>query len=204
MLRFSAYITENYKNFIGPTSTEDRKKWVDQAWDLLQTAYAPMGGMKGGGFASKEDMIHNLPMWKLFVRGDRLVAATFYKDKNGRKAVAIASDGSPEGKKIVADRYKADMKVSYGEKSGPALGFAIKTIGMDVIQNFVLKPELVQKLTGDKNISVTKYGVDNLDPKDRITFDKYPELKDYFYVREIGGEMHLKLTFGAPGLTIRG
>ena len=202
MLRFSQYLSEGYKNFIGPDSVEGRKKWIDQAWDILQKSYAPIGGMKGDGFKTKEDMVQSLPMWKLFVRGDTLKAAAFYKDKNGRKAVAIATDGSDEAKKLVADIYKAALKTSYGEKSGPALGLLMKQISTKEIPHYFMTPDQVHKLTGDHLIPAKTFGIEKLEPSDKRTWDKFPELHAYFYVRELGGEWHLKATAGTGNLPI--
>ena len=202
MLSFSQFLSEGYKNFIGPSSVEGRKKYADQVWDILQKSYAPIGGIKGNGFASKEDIVNNLPMWKIFVRGETVKAAVFYKDKNGRKAVAIATDGTEEGKNIVKDIYKSSLKVSYGEKSGPALGLLMKQIANKDIPRYFMKPDRVQELTGDHCIPVSKFGVDNLDPGDKRTWDKFPQLHPYFYVRELGGEMHLKATAGTGNLPI--
>jgi hypothetical protein len=202
MLSFSQYLSENYKNFIGPNSKEQREKWADEVWSILQKSYAPIGGIKGKGFNSKQDMIDNIPFWKIYTKNDKVVAAAFYKDKGGRKAVAIATDGSDLGKKIVADIYKASLGVSYGEKSGPALGTMMKTIDWDVLKNFMFTPDQLEKISGDKVIRVEKFGVDNLNGKDKFTYDKFPKLRPYFYVRELDGEMHLKAAMGTPGLKI--
>jgi hypothetical protein len=204
MLSFLQYLSENYKNFIGPNSKEQRERWADEVWSILQKSYAPIGGIKGKGFNSKQDMIDNIPFWKIYTKNDKVVAAAFYKDKGGRKAVAIATDGSDLGKKIVADIYKASLGVSYGEKSGPALGTMMKTIDWDVLKNFMFTPDQLEKISGDKVIRVEKFGVDNLNDKDKFTYDKFPKLRPYFYVRELDGEMHLKAAMGTPGLKIFG
>lgn len=204
MRTFKQHLAENYKNFIGAESKERREEYADRVWTMLQKAYAPIGGIKGSGFESKQAMIDKLPFWKIFTRGDDVKAAVFYKDKNGRKSVAVATDGTPEGKKILTDIYKNDLKVSYGEKSGPALGLLLKTVDSDYLANFFMTPEQVSKLTGDECIPVKKFGVENLDSNDKRTWDKFPQLHDFFYVRELGGEMHMKATFGTPGLKIRG
>lgn len=202
MLSFKQYISENYKNFIGPSSKPQRKKWADQAWEILQKSYAPIGGIKGNGFNSKQDMIDNIPFWKLYTKGENLVAAVFYKDKNGRKSVAIATDGSDLGKKIVSDVYKSSLGVSYGEKSGAALGTMMKTIPWDTLKNFMFTPSQLEKISGEKVVTVDEFGVENLDTKDKFTYDKFPKLRPYFYVRELGGEMHLKAAMGTPNLKI--
>lgn len=195
-------LSENYKNFIGPSSKNDREKWADQVWSILQKSYAPIGGIKGSGFSSKQDMIDNIPFWKIYTKGDHVVAASFYKDKGGRKSVAIATDGSELGKKIVGDIFKASIGVSYGEKSGPALSTMMKNVGWDNLKNFILTPEQVRKITGENAIPIAKFGHQNLDKKDLFTYEKFPELKPYFYVRELGGEMHLKVCIGTPNLPI--
>jgi hypothetical protein len=204
MLSFKQFIIENYKNLIGPNSKTDREKWVDQAWDILQKSYAPIGGIKGNGFNSKQDMVDNIPFWKLYAKGDHLVAAAFYKDKGGRKSVAIATDGSNLGKKIVGDIFKASLGVSYGEKSGPALATMVKTVPWETLEGFLFTPEQLEKISGEKVIRVEKFGVENLDPKDKFTYEKFPQLRPYFYIRELGGEMHLKAAMGTPNLKISG
>lgn len=68
MLSFKQYISENYKNFIGPKSHIDRKKWADQAWDIVQKSYAHIGGIKGSGFKSKQDMIDNILLETIYKR----------------------------------------------------------------------------------------------------------------------------------------
>ena len=202
MKSFSEFISENYKNFIGPNSRENREKWADQVWEILQKSYAPIGGIKGSGFNSKQDMIDNIPFWKLYTKNDKVVAAAFYKDKGGRKSVAIATDGSDLGKKIVGDMFKSSLGVSYGEKSGPALGTMMKNVPWDQLKKFLLTPSEVEKVTGKKVVALSKFDVDKLGVKDKKTVDKFPQLKPYFYVRELGGEMHLKVAMGTPNLPI--
>jgi len=202
MITFKHYIEENYKNFIGAESKKDREKWVDQAWDIVQKSYSPIGGIKGSGFASKQDMIDKLPFWKLYTKGDKLVAAAFYKDKGGRKSVAIATDGSDLGKKIVGDIFKASLGVSYGEKSGPALATMINVVPWDELKNFLLTPSQLSKISGDKILAVAEFGPENLDEKDKFTYDKFPKMRPYFYIRELDGEMHLKAAMGTPNLQI--
>jgi hypothetical protein len=202
MFSFRQFINENYKNFIGPNSIEGRRKWADQAWDILQKSYIAIGGIKASGFASKEDMINNIPFWKIYVKNDRVIAAAFYKDKGGRKSVAIATDGSDEGSKIVDNIFKSSLGTSFGEKSGRALGKFVKAVEWSVLEPYLLKPDVVQKLTGDDLIPIAKFDLKKLDDKDRFTYDKYPRLHPYMYVRELGGEMHLKVSIGTPNLKI--
>lgn len=202
MLSFKQYLSENYKNFIGPDSKPQREKWADEVWEILQKSYAPIGGIKGSGFSTKQDMVDNIPFWKLYTKDNKVVAAAFYKDKGGRKSVAIATDGSDFSKKIVSDIYKASLGVSYGEKSGPALGLMMKTVPWDELEHFLLTPEQVSKITKEKILHVDDFGYENLDVKDKRTHDKFPMLKPYFYVRQLGKSMSLKIAMGTPNLTI--
>lgn len=202
MKSFRQYVNENYKNFIGPGSTPQREKWADQAWDILQKSYAPIGGIKGSGFEYKQDMIAKIPFWKIYTKGDKLVAAVFYKDKGGRKIVAIATDGSDLGKKIVGDIFRASLGVSYGEKSGPALATMMKTVPWEELQNFLLTPAQLSKISGERVVPVAEHGIEKLDEKDKFTYDKFPKLIPYFYVRELGGKTHLKVAMGTPNLPI--
>ena len=202
MLSFSQYIKENYKNFIGADSIPQRKKWINQAWEMVQKSYEPIGGIKGSGFGSKKEMLEKIPFWKIYKKGDKLLVVVFYKDKGGRKTVAIATDGSDEAKKIVGKIYKDSLGVSYGEKSGPALGTLMKTVSWDELKNFMFTPEQVEKITGKKVIPIKKFGADNLDAKDKFTYDKFPKLRPYLYVRKLDGEYHLKAAMGTPNLPI--
>lgn len=203
MQSFKSFLNENYKNFIGPDSIDRRRVWADQAWDILQKSYEPIGGIKGSGFRSKEDMIRNIPFWKIYTKGDKVVAAAFYKDKGGRKSVAIATDGSDLGKKIVRDIFKASLGVSYGEKSGPALSTMMKVVPWETLKNFMFTPKQLSKISGEKIMTVDELGANNLDEKDQFTYNKFPQLRPYFYVRELGGEIHLKAAMGTPNLPIR-
>lgn len=202
MLSFKQYISENFKNFIGPKSKTDKEKWVDQVWDILQKSYAPIGGIKGAGFSSKQDMVDNIPFWKIYTKNDKVIVAALYKDKGGRKSVAIATDGSDLGKKIVGDIFKSSLGVSYGEKSGPALATMMKSVPWETLQRFLFTPDQLEKISGEKVIRVEKFGIENLDPKDKFTYEKFPQLKPYFYIRELGGEMHLKAAMGTPNIKI--
>lgn len=147
-------------------------------------------------------MIDNIPFWKIYTKGEKAVAVAFYKDKGGRKSVAVATDGSDLGKKIVGDIFKASLGVSYGEKSGPALATMIKNVPWDTLKNFMLTPDQVQKISGKEVTKPEKFGIENLLPKDKVTYDKFPQLRPYFYLRKLDGEMRLKAAMGTPGLKI--
>jgi hypothetical protein len=158
----------------------------------IQSSYAKIGGIHGSGFESKEDMIRNMPFWKIAKRGGEVVAVAIYKDKGGRKRVAAGTDGSKEGKEAFADIASSDLdqKRSYSELSGPSLGFVKKRYKGDITKHLI-KPQDAEAILG---LSL-QYPVSDTDPE----VAAHPELADYFYIRDIGGEPHTKLMLGTPG-----
>lgn len=146
-IRFRTFLTERIDNlFID--DIEKRKQYVDQIWSILQHSYAKIGGVKGSGFNDKEDMIDNLPLWKVFRRGDEVKAVIIYKDKQGRKSVSMGTDGSPEAKKMIQKMKSNEMssKRSYGEVSDNALFFLIKTRKMDFLKDIIPAKEAIKRV----------------------------------------------------------
>jgi len=198
-------ITERYVNAIG---TDDRamgikRKYVDQVWDILQKSYAPIGGIKGNGFRSPQDMM-SLPMWKLGVRDGQVHAVIMYKDRAGRKSVAVGTDGSEESKWFIDDMYGRELYRSYGEKSKAALGKVMKMFPFDVIEPYLTSPDRVAEMTPDEQIIPINDVARKDWPADAVmTLNRYPQLIDYGYLRELGNEMVFKVMVGTPGNPIK-
>ena len=197
---FRKYIKEGYSNFIGKGSLADKQKWADRVWDMLQAAYDDIGGIKGSGFSDKEDMINNIPFWKIFHRGEKLIAVVLYKDTNGRKLVALGTDKSNAAKKILSNIFKETLKVSYGEQSGKLLNLVVKSVSYERLEPFLLEPIYVQKLL-DKQIYPPI--PEKLNAMDTETYKKFPKLHKYFYMRDFGGKSYLKICLGTPHLIIK-
>jgi hypothetical protein len=147
MIKFKQFINETIDNlFI--TDIDKRKEYVDQIWDILQHSYVKIGGIHGKGFNSKEEMISDLPLWKVYRKGDKVKAVLIYKDKNGRKAVASGNDGESDTKKFFAkmkqDEYKTGR--AYGEVSDNALFFIIKNRKMDILKDIIPYKEAVKRV----------------------------------------------------------
>lgn len=197
-------ITEKYVNAVGtsPSAMATKQKYVSQVWDILQQSYAPIGGIKGNGFNSPEEMMH-LPMWKLGVRDGHVSAVIIYKDKGGRKSVAIGTDGSSEGQWFVENMLGQEIKRSYGEKSKAALGKVMKLWPFAVLELFIVSPDRVAEMTPDESIIPIK-DVNKSDwPNDAaVTLNRYPQLIDYGYLRDLGGHMVFKVMIGSPGKNI--
>lgn len=187
-------LLERYVNIF---SREDKEKVVDEVWNLIQTSYAPIGGTKGFGFSSKEDFIQNIPFWKLLKKGNKIISTVVYRDKVGRKLVAVATDGSPEGKLGLLNMFKEEFETgrSYVEISGTMLKFLYNNLGKEFILQYAIKPSDVKTiLTGDDILPI--------DPEDSEA-KIFPALKDFFYRREIGGHLHTKILLGKSGNPIK-
>lgn len=205
MKSFAAFcdLNENFKNFVGADSIEDRKVWADRVWDLLQKTYEKIGGIKGSGFASVEDMVNNIPFWKIFTRGEKVLVALFYKEKAGRKIVALGTDGSPEAKTILTNVIVNGLKVAWGEKSKAVLIYMMSNIGINALRPFLLTPEEAAKLLGVETMRLTPAIIEQLSKHDLLVYKRYEDdLKDYFYVRNIHGEYFLKVAIGTPNKKI--
>lgn len=188
---FGEYLTERYKNLIGEDPVKDQYK--DVVFAMLQKSYAPIGGIHGSGFRNPGDMVKNIPFWKLVMRDGQIVAGAFYKDKGGRKRVAIATDGSPEGKTGLQGILREDYQRAYFEISDRSLSFQAKLLGYDFLKRFAKTPAQAAAISGDPVSPV---------PSDDPEVTRHPPLAPYFYQRVIGGKLHTKIMFGTTGKKI--
>lgn len=175
---------------------EKRREYADEVWDILQKSYASVGGIKGSGFKDKEDMINNLPFWKLATKNGEVVAVGMFKDKNGRKRVAVGAKRAPGAKEKVVDMMLSDLKMkrSWGEVSGPSWGFLMKNVPEDIILQALIPIEKVRKLLPDDEI-IPAFGND---PKIKSS----DPFRDFWYMRTLGaagGALKTKIAIGKPG-----
>ena len=157
----------------------EKKKYADEVFEILTRTYAPIGGIKGNGFSNAEEMTMRIPMWKLVVKDGSVVCCILYKDKDGRKMVAAATDGSSEGKTELKRILKNEFNRSYFEVSDPLLGFMSRNFGQPFILEFAIKPSNNLERSSDPHY-----------------LNKYPMLKDFFYYRKIGDTMATKISLG--------
>jgi hypothetical protein len=182
-------LTETYVNAIGNSPLKAR--FVDQVWDILQSSYASLGGIRGSGFDSKEALMQ-LPFWKILVKDQQVKAVIIYKDSNGRKTVAIGSDGSHYAKKALRDIFKQDMSRAYGEQSKSALGFTMKSMDWNTLSKFVRTPEEAEKIIGKAVVPVRDVPLEDLPPDAQLSLKNYPMLLNYGYLRKLGPELIFK------------
>lgn len=197
MLTFREFLNERFLNLIHDES--EKTKYADAVWDILQVSYASIGGIKGSGFKDKEDMIKNIPFWKLVVFGGEVHGVALYKDRNGRKLVASGFlEGSERGRMGIVDIVKNDLERSYGEKSKGALGLLMKTIPWETLKNFMLVPKKSSKIIPISELDPSEIPEDGV-----FALTKFPHLRPYAYVRLIGDDYVFKVSMGTPGNTIK-
>ena len=168
-------LTERILNI---TSSEDKQKYGEQVYAILQKSYEKIGGLKGSGFTSVEDMINNIPFWKIVKKGNDVVAVHMYKDKNGRKMVACGSDMSKQGrditKRFLLDDILRDR--AYMEVSGRVLTYIKSILTDEEFKKYAIPAEKVKEVFANKQIEI---------------------VSEYEYKRQLGsGDEEVKVMFG--------
>ena len=88
-MRAKELLTERILNLHTP---EERAKYADQVWDLLQKAYQKAGGFKSA--VNKEELINNPGYWKVVKRGDNITAVNLYRKIPQTNTFKIYASGS--------------------------------------------------------------------------------------------------------------
>lgn len=205
---FEQKLNERYINLIRPSAAE-AAPYAQRVFDMLQQSYAKIGGIKGSGFRSPEDMVANIPIWKLSTDANgNIKAVAMYKDSSGRKRVAVATDGTDEGKRrlaaIMSDDYTGG-KSSKGSASGPrawsevsdsSWGFIQRKLGLspDDIKKLLIPPSEVSKLLGEPTPAVVDVNPDAIDQDDPY--------REFYYYRTIGSGQKIKIALGKAGLGV--
>ena len=197
-------IMERFINAVGndEQAIATKEKYKDQVWDILQSSYAKIGGIKGAGFASPDDMVQSIPMWKVAIRDGQVRAVMMYKDKNGRKGVASGTDGTPEGIALYKEIAANDIKRAYGEKSKASLGTLMKLVPWEVLKDYIVSPDKVQSIVGAEVIPVSQIPQDKLPDDAKMTLSKYPMLAEFGYLADFNGTLLFKVLFGTPKKSI--
>lgn len=193
MKSFKEYLSEKYVNLL-PQHEDEKRKRAPEVFDMIHKAYESQGGIHGDGFRSHEDMVKNIPFWKLHYHGGKLKSVSMYKDTHGRKRCAVATDATPGGLKSAISGMKDDVsqKRSYGEVSGKALSVMKKHV--PDFHKHIKTYDEAKKIQHDKEFKRP--------PHDDPEVIRHPEFKDHFYQRNIGGHWHTKLMYGTHGKKI--
>lgn len=189
MKTFKQFLDEGF-SILHSEHEEEKAKHSKHVFHMVQKAYEHIGGIHGSGFKDHHDMVKNIHTWKMHRDSDGKVRAVgLYKHKNGQmKRVAVATDGTKEGKKGLSHIVNHDLKNkrAYVETSGPSLNFHKKVHG-DVKKYALTHKEVRSRLKGDEIRRA---------PHDDPEVKRHPELKDHFYQRKIGNEWHTKVALG--------
>lgn len=179
METFKQFISEHILSIgLNPDHDKHREGHRQEIHDLLRNAYKDIGGYAGLPHGSEEeskaihsDISNNLI--KATKRNNKITAVSLYKPQHGRKAVAIGTDGTPEGKKDFLKTAMEDneRKRAWGEFSGAVEKIAGR-IGMPTIPSSRSK-ELLGK-------------------------EVEPEKDSEHYTRQIGTEKRRKIMMGHP------
>lgn len=179
-------LVEAFENLIGfdKDILKKKKKYMNDVWKILQDSYRKIGGIKGSGFNDEKDMMKKIWFWKLYKQQGRPVAVIMYKDREGRKMVALGTDGSDKAKTAIKKMMLDEIRLerSYGEASGPALNMIRKIFGL-------------AKDAGFEGSPLEKYMV----PAEMVgAILKKPvtPVSRYEYIRSIGGDDEKKVMFG--------
>lgn len=171
-MKMMEILLEHYVNLF---SREEKEKYIDEIWDMLQKAYAPIGGFKSA--LSKDALIDESNLWKIVRRKGKVVSVSIYKDAHGRKSIAVATDGTEQGKSDLL-KVKIDdtnLKRAWCEASGKVESLMKKANAKPISSRYAAK------LTGKE---ILGYDVDGI-----------------HYTRLISGVPHLKAIYGFPKLT---
>ena len=204
-MRAKELLTERYRNalnqpkellnerFFNAFSHRDKVKYSQEIWDMLQRSYKPIGGIHGNGFKDIEDMIKSNHMFKVGLQHGKPVMVTVYKNKDGgRKKVAMGTDGSARGKEIAINSLSSELNTgrAYGEFSGPVFGAAKKLYPPEILTSFLVPATEVSEMIG-KEISIGA-------GPDMKTMGENDPYSQFYYQRDLGGEMHTKVAYGDP------
>jgi len=151
----------------------EKEKYAEIVYDLLQKSYEKIGGLKGSGFENPQEMINKIYLWKIYKRGNKILAGIMYKDKGFRKAVAVFTNQTEEGKEALKKLLRDDFERSIIEISGPLYKF-IENNFPTFLAKYKIPCKVAEKILGKK--------LDCID--------------DYFYVRNINGNKLEKIMVG--------
>lgn len=159
-----------FEHFVNVFDADQKRKYADQVWDIMQKSYEKVGGF--GTASSADELIAKSSLWKLVVRNGHVYAAFLYKDQQGRKSVASGTDGSDMGRRDYARVKDEDIKLqrAWAEVSGPVERI-MKRAGAQAVPN-----SLANKLTGKEILELNPDG--------------------FHYTRFIAGEPHEKIIYG--------
>lgn len=184
-------LSERYVSLIGNDPRKD--KYKNQVHELIQDAYKKIGVPED--WKTPDSCVHNAEYWKLNIVDGHVRSVNLYKDSNGRKRIASASDGTKEGKTAMLGNPDKEFDRSYVEISGGALAFLMRN-HPQIAMKWVIPIEKVKEHLKGKEIHAADQA--------SMEWKKYPQLHPYLYSRSIGSlGNHTKVMFGSAGIPIK-
>lgn len=193
--------TDNNDNYSHSNDIELKKKYCDEVWELLQKAYAHIGG--SASFDDKDEMISKADLWKLKLRNGKISAAILYTTQKGGGRKLIAAGSRKSDNAIEAEQCKNDLvkmikddcvmtkRNAWAEVSG-TMEYYFRKFGAAVIPVEKAKLILAKKSSQMVNIE----DANGLDIANKQDIERIPNKKGEHYVRPIGGHMHRKVMLG--------
>lgn len=177
-----------------------KESYYKTVYELLETAYSSCGGINSGsGFKDPNDMLMNIPFWRLTIKFGRIISVMMFKEKrHGLKMVAYAPLTDID-LSIRSSDIEFMMNNSYVELSGALLVVVLKYLGANWKQyiqssiNDIIEKE--SELLMDF-LSTNKIPLDSELIYKRLRND-WPELLSFCYLRIIGNEKKLKVILGS-------
>jgi hypothetical protein len=172
-MRANEFLIERVINAFTP---EEKMKYGQEVWDILQKSYAKVPG----GFGSADDipdLITKGDLWKLIMRDGVITAVGIYRDQFGRKAIASGTNGTRQGKMDYMMIKGEDQRLerAWAEVSGAPEA---------MMQNSGFKP-LPNKFAAILcKKPIAEYSPDG-----------------YHYSRMIAGDLHEKVIYGSIKVT---
>lgn len=175
--------------YVDVSSISDRSDIADDLYDLIDTAYKPLGGHVK--FRSVKDVLNQeTDVWSaadIDADPELDVVAFGKKTPFGIKHTGMGHDGDKSNIKDLLIKTTKQLKTrgNYIEVSGPAFNAFVVKGGVPTVDD----EHIVRKVLGSKG-------------KDIVWFGTHPEKPNLpgegWYGRKIGGGYHIKIMAGIP------
>ena len=174
-MRYTELNTLLLERVVNLHKAADMARWKEKVWALLQSSYSKIGGFKSA--ATVDELIADSALWKMVTREGTITAIAIYKDRYGRKSIAVATDGTAQGKRDLVMLKSEDMRFgrAWAEVSGAPERMMSRMGGRPVPNQYAAA------LTGKEILSFNDDG--------------------YHYTRLIAGVPYEKIIYGFPLLT---
>ncbi|PNW26939.1 hypothetical protein [Formosa algae] len=181
---------------LGTKNQKEKTLYANTVYNLLEDAYSSCGGINlASGFKNADDMIKNIPVWRLTFNNNELISVMLFKVKSNKLKMVAYAPLTNIDPVIRKSDLQFMLNNSFAELSGKLLSITLKEI-KSTWRAFVSKSP---KQTLKKGIiTLSTYLKTKALPKNsegmywKLKKD-YPELLEYCYLRKIGNEFKLKI-----------